>query len=272
MQDFSIMLDERALNHFYVNHMQTNIFNQFCSNMKIYFEESEWHRHNLNKWHFMHIRDIISANSTLLLSKFLQKLCDNMNTLQQDIDSRYHESFYQRENFIRACKDYSTLIVDLHNWSTNSSTFVESLCISIINWKLINKSEHTYLQQRINVLNQNHDQCFIDKQYRRESFNNRDNHSFVSSFCSRDRFSTLVLKKCFVCSKIKCWSTNHIEKKRDDSKKRLAHRNSAYKECSKFERRLNELSLNTKTMRRTNLSFNISKNWLSTSMSRSKKV
>jgi hypothetical protein len=238
MQVVSFMLDKRTLNHFYSNHMQTNNFNQFCISMKKHFEESEWHCHNLNKWHFMHIRDIIFANSTLSLSECLQKLCENINNSQQDIDLRNHQSFYLRENLIWAYRDHSTLVVDLRNSSTSSSFFVKSFCISIINWESIDKSEHTYFQQDIN--GSNHNQCFIDKQYRCKSFNNRDNRSFVFNSRSRNKFTTRVLRKYFVCSKTECWSTNHIEKKRDDSKKRFSDRNSAYKERSKFERRLEQ--------------------------------
>jgi hypothetical protein len=68
MQVASIMLEERALNHFYSNRMYAMTFSQFCINMKRYFEESKWQRYNLNKWHILHIRDIISTNSSLFLS------------------------------------------------------------------------------------------------------------------------------------------------------------------------------------------------------------
>jgi hypothetical protein len=152
-------------------------FHQFCVNMKRYFEESKWQRHNVNKWHFMNIRDIIATNSFLFLSNCLQKLCDDMNILQQNIDFKYHDSNYLRENLIRACRDHFVFVVELQNSSVNSSSFIDSLCINIVNWKTANKSiEHTYLQSIDDSShNQCHDQCFTNRQYRREFFNNRDN-------------------------------------------------------------------------------------------------
>ncbi len=235
MQAASIMLEERVLSHFYSNRMYAMTFNQFCINMKRYFEESKWQRHNLNKWHFMHIRDIITTNSSLSLSDCLHKLCDDMNTLQQDIDLKYHGSNHFRENFIRACRDHSAFVVELHNSSVNSSILVDSLCISIVNWETVNKStKHTYLQNDV------HDHCFTNRQYRRELFNNRDNDQFSSNFRSRDRFSIRALKICFVCDKFACWSTNYIEQERVKSKKRFINRNSAYKERSEFERRFEQ--------------------------------
>jgi hypothetical protein len=115
IQVASIMLEKRALNHFYSNRMYTITFHQFCINIKRYFEESKWQRYNLNKWHFMYIQDIISTNLSLFLSDCLQKLCDDMNILQQNIDFKYHDSNYLRENLIRACRDHSAFVVELHN-------------------------------------------------------------------------------------------------------------------------------------------------------------
>jgi hypothetical protein len=68
----------------------------------------------------MNIRDIIATNSFLFLSNCLQKLCDDMNILQQNINLKYHDSNYHRENLIRACKDHSAFVVELHNSSINS--------------------------------------------------------------------------------------------------------------------------------------------------------
>jgi hypothetical protein len=56
----------------------------------------------------------------------------------------------------------------------------------------------------------------------------------------RDKFSTRVFKICFVCDKFACLSTNHIEKKREKSKKRFMNRNSTFKARSKFERRFEQ--------------------------------
>ncbi len=239
MQAVSIMLEERALSHFYSNRMYVMTFNHFCVNMKRYFEESKWQRHNLNKWHFMHIRDIIAANSSLSLSDCLQKLCENMNILQQDIDLKYHESNYLRENLIRACRDHSAFVVELHNSSIDFSIFVDSLCINIINWKTANlNSTRAYIQSCIDDC-KDYEHCFTNRQYRRELLDNRDNDRFSSNFRFRERF-VRASKICFVCDKSQCWSTNHIEKKREDSKKRFLDRNSAYKDRSEFQRRFEQ--------------------------------
>jgi hypothetical protein len=242
MQVASIMLEEHALNQYNTNRMYAMTFHQFCVNMKRYFEESKWQRHNLNKWHCMNIRDIIATNSSLFLSNCLQKLCDDMNILQQNIDFKYHDSNYLRENFIRACRNHSAFVVELHNSSIDSSFFIDSLCINIVNWKTTNKStEHTYLQNIDDSSHdQCHDQCFTNRQYRREFFNNDDNDRFLFNSRHRDKLSIRASKICFVCDKFACWSTNHIEKEREKSKKRFINRNSTFKARSEFERRFEQ--------------------------------
>ncbi len=202
MQIALIMFKERTLSHFYSNRMYAMTFSQFCINLKRYFEESKWQRYNLNKWHFMHIRDIISTNSSLFLSNSLQKLCDDMNILQQNIYFKYHDSNYFRENLIQAWRDHSAFVVELHNSLMNSSFFVNFFCIKIVNWKTTNKStNHTYFQSIDDSL---HDHYFTNRQYRREFFNNRDNDRFSFNSRSRDKFSIRAFKICFVCNKSAC--------------------------------------------------------------------
>jgi hypothetical protein len=104
--------------------------------------------------------------------------------------------------------------------------------------------------QNICIINCTHDHFydhnFIDKQYHREfkSFNNRDNRKVLINFRSRDKFSIRVSKKCFVCDKFNCWSTNHTKKNRDDFKKRFANRNLKWKSRRRLKQFITEFKNN----------------------------
>ncbi len=118
----------------------------------------------------------------------------------------------------------------------NTSTLINTLQFSIINYEVVRKSlmqqQHQYQQNEDEI----DDQYFIDKQYRRKrSFNRRENFRDED-----DRFQARRLKKCFVCEKSDCWSINHSEKKRKNSKKRFSDRHLEYKICQEFDRRLNQ--------------------------------
>ncbi len=241
MKEASFMLAKRALSHFYDNQYENITFDKFCIDMKKFFEEWEWKRFNLIKWQFIHIDNVIVVNSNLFLTECFQKLCIDLNDVQKELNFDYHDSSHMREILIRACRDHSILLIELHDSSSKFSDLINFLYINIVNYESVNKKNNTYLQS-IDIIDfihdHAHDHNFIDRQYHREFDNNRDNRKFLINSRSRDRFSIRVSKKCFVCDKFNCWSTNHIEKKRDDFKKRFANRNLIYKSRQKFERRL----------------------------------
>ncbi len=231
----SIMLSDQTLTYYYSNKVTYFIFDDFCANMRAYFENSEWQRSNLDKWQTLSLRDVIAANSNVSLIECLRKLCAKMNTIQRKLDSAYHDSIRLRENIIRAYRDHSVLIFELINSSMNISKLINILQSSIINYDIVRKffAQHQYQQNEDEI----DDQYFIDRQYRREesSFNRRED-------CRdrEDRFQARRSKKCFVCEKFDCWSINHSEKKRKNSKKKFSNRHLEYKIRQRFDRRLNQ--------------------------------
>ncbi len=237
-KEASFMLAKRALFHFYDNQYENITFDKFCVDMKKFFEESKWKRFNLTKWQFIHIDNVIVVNSNLFLIECFQKLCVERNDVQKELNFDYHDSSYISKILIRACRDHSILLIELHDSSSNFLNLINFLYINIINYESINKKRNTYLQ---NINNESsHDQNFTNKQYRRRSFSNRNNDKFTFGSCSRDKFSICSSKKCFVCEKINYWSTNYTNKKIDNSKKRFANHNLKWKTRQKFQRRLNQ--------------------------------
>jgi hypothetical protein len=239
MKKATFMLAKRALFHFYDNNYENITFDKFRVDMKKFFEKSKWKRYNLIQWQVMHIDNVIVANSHLFLIECLQKLCVDLDDVQKKLNSDYHDSNQMRKILIRACRNHSTLLIELHNSSWNFSDLINSLYNNIVNYESINKKNNTY-HQSIDIIDcdHTHNQNFIDKQYHREFSNNRN--KFFTNFRFRDKFSIRASKKCFVCDKFNCWSTNHTKKKRDDFKKRFANRNSKWNSRQKFERRLKQ--------------------------------
>jgi hypothetical protein len=114
-----------------------------------------------------------------------------------------------REILIRACRNHSIFMIELHISSSNQVDLINFLYINIVNYELINEKNNTYFQN-IDIIDYIHDHIydhnFTDKKYHREfeSSNNRDNYKFLinSRFC--DKFSIRVSKKCFVFDKFNC--------------------------------------------------------------------
>jgi hypothetical protein len=126
-------------------------------------------------------------------------MCLEMNIIQRELDFAFYDSTHLRKNIIRICRDHSALTNDLNNASINVSDLINSLHTSITNYEVVQKStqSETYLQQ--NHQNQD-DQYFIDRQYRRDEYSNRRDEFRGSGRLRTPRLS----KKCFVCDKHDC--------------------------------------------------------------------
>jgi hypothetical protein len=162
----------------------------------------------------MHIDNVIVVNSNVFLIECLQKLCVDVDDVQKELNSDYHDSNQMRKILIRACRNHSILLIKLHNSSLNFSDLINFFFNNIVNYESINKKNNTYFQS-IDIIECDyvHDHNFIDKQYHREIelSNNRDNCKFFINSRSRDKFSIRVSKKGFICDKFNYWSTNHIK-------------------------------------------------------------
>ncbi len=139
-KEISVMLTDETFIRYYVNRTNFITFNDFCINMQTYFENSEWQSHNLDKWHSMIIEDVIAINLNVSLIECLRKMWSQMNIIQRDLNSAYHDSTWLRENIIRVCKSHSTLIFDLMNSSMNTFILMNILQWSIINYEIVRKS------------------------------------------------------------------------------------------------------------------------------------
>jgi hypothetical protein len=208
IHDVSIMLSNQTFIYYYSNQLQMSCnFFDFCINIKLAFEESEWQRRNLIRWQIINISNVVAVNQNVFLSECLQKMCLEMNIIQRELDFAFYDSIHLRKNIIRICRNHFALINDFNNVSINVLDLINSLHISITNYEAVQKSVQfeTYLQQ--NSFNQNQDdQYFTDRQYRRKEHSSRRDEFRDSDRFRISRFS----KKCFVCDKHDCWSTNHF--------------------------------------------------------------
>ena len=75
-------------------------------------------------------------------------MCTEIDIIQRDIDSAYHDSVHLRENIIRACRDHSALVVDLINSVFDTSELINNLYASIVNYEAVHKLvQQSYLRE-----------------------------------------------------------------------------------------------------------------------------
>jgi hypothetical protein len=230
-----LMLTNETLTYYYANKNNFITFNDFCISMRLYFESSEWRDQNLDKWHIITFENVVAINSNASLIECLHKMCSQMNIIQRDLNSAYHDSIRLRKNIIRVCKDHSALIYEIINSSIKIFALMNILQSSIINYEVIRK---LFASQQYHQNDEINNHYFIDRQYRRDEYDRRDKSSsdrrvefYRDEFRDRsnDKFANRRSKKCFVCGKFDCWSINHLDKKREDSKKRFSDRFSQFR-------------------------------------------
>ena len=135
----SIMLSDQAQTYYYANCSDTSTFDQFYSNIQLFFKGLEWQHFNLTKWQTLSLTDIISANPTLFTTKCLQKLYTKLNTIQQSIDLGYHGIVHLCENIIQAYKSYFALTAGFTKPFLETSGLVNNIYTSIIKYKAVHK-------------------------------------------------------------------------------------------------------------------------------------
>ena len=150
-----------------------------------------------------------------------------MDMLQRGIGPQYAGAFHFRENIIRAVRGHPAFVAGLINTPEDTSGLVANLHSSIINYEAVHKTPHhgTYMLSYNNEEEED-EMYFVDRHYRggRPSFRGRGRfygRPRGGSSRGQHRPSVQRQKKCFVCEKVGCWSTNHTQQERDNSRKKF---------------------------------------------------
>ena len=138
------MLIEQVQSRFYKIRNMILIFDEFCETMRDYFEKNEWKHHNLNKWHIIIFANIIKINSISSTIECFRKLYDELDTLQKNIDSEFHEFKHFRENIVQTCRNHFALITTLIKSVDKPFVLIKNLYVFIINHETIQKSSNAY--------------------------------------------------------------------------------------------------------------------------------
>ena len=226
----SIMLSGQAQIYYYNNRPVMATWPEFVASLRKFFENTEWNRLNRAKWQTINFVDVMTANPTFFTADCFRKLITEIDMLQRKIGLEFTEPFYFRENIIRAVRGHFALFIDLINPSKNVLGLVNSLHSFIVNYEAVHKTPQlkNYVQFYNDEEKKNEEKnetYFVDRHYRgdRSGFRDRgrfyDKQRHASSREIRRPFSSQ--KRCFVCDKIGCWSTNHNQQKRNDSRKKF---------------------------------------------------
>lgn len=226
----SIMLSGQAQTYYYNNRSAMATWPEFVASLRKFFEGTEWNRLNRAKWQTINLADVITANPTLSTADCLRKLITEIDMLQRGIGPEFAGPFYLRENIIRAVRGHPALLIGLTNPPEDVPGLVNSLHSSIVNYEAVHKTPQlgSYVQSYNDEEEEDGEEneaYFVDRHYRGGRSGFRDRGRFYGRQRHAPRRGTRrpfsSQKRCFVCDKIGCWSTNHSQQERDDSKKKF---------------------------------------------------
>ena len=241
MLEISIMLIESTLIFYYSHRKIATNYVDFCTKIQNFFENLEWQRLNLIKWQIIIFSDVIAANFTLITTECLRKMCTKMNEIQRNVIFVFQKNEHLKKNIIKTCRENAVVSTNLTNSSIDVSGLVNNLHVSIINYETVYKSQipaaaaANYVQK-----NDDDETYFVNRQFRRkQQYRDRErerNGRYFQTFKS----STFRKKRCFVCNRENCWSTNHTQQERDEANKRFDDRYSHLKARTNYTRRLTQ--------------------------------
>ena len=238
MLEVSIMLIESALIFYYSHRKTVTGYTDFCTKIQNFFEDLEWQRLNLAKWQTIIFAGVIAANFTLITTECLRKMCTEMNEIQRNVIFAFQRNEHLKKNIIKTCRENAAVSTNLTNSFIDVSGLVNNLHASIINYEAVYKPQ-TPAAAAAGYVQKNDDEAyFVNRQFRRrQQYRGRGrgkNGRYPQTFKS----STFRKKRCFVCSRENCWSTNHIQQERNETNKRFDDRYPHLKARIDYTRRL----------------------------------
>jgi hypothetical protein len=107
LKAFLTMLKDLTLDYYYSN-MSIDVsitFDEVCFSMKNYFEDVEYRRSILFKWHNLILRSMMTSNEDKSIEERLQLLIKQLRHLQHDLNSKLRSEKFIHNKLINACQD-----------------------------------------------------------------------------------------------------------------------------------------------------------------------
>ncbi len=209
LKTFLTMLKDLTLDYYYSN-MSTDaliIFDEVCFSMRNYFEGVEYRRDILSRWNNLTLKSVMTSNESKSAEECLQLLIKQLRHLQHGLNSELRSEKFIHNKLINACQDVFVCQYVCFKLNDSLVDLINDLRSSIITYQKANSIETFEI-------------FFIDRRYHK-NFSSR-----IINFQHRSNQNRryLIKKKCFVCQKEECWSTNHSKDERETTKQKFKNR------------------------------------------------
>lgn len=207
-----VMLKGLALDFYYSTLIQANMtFELLCGAIQEHFEDANYKRATLAQWNKYDLGLMKSENPDKSTTHCFHLLLSKLQTLYHGLTPDLQTDTFMLNKLVLACQDAPECAIACSSPPPTLSGFISTLKTSIMTYERNhrNTSTETFMTERRYQTNGNRN----DRSNFRGSSNYRHSHGPVKRFTRQ--------KRCFVCRKENCWSTNHSEAEQQAAKDRF---------------------------------------------------
>lgn len=234
LQALPTMLKGAALTYYYskINTDSTINFDQACNSIARNFEGPEYRRGVLQKWNSTTLRSVIAENSGKSMEECFRLLVEKLRHLQHGLDAELRNERFIHNQLILACQEVPACSFACCKPSDNLADLINNLRSLIITYLHSHPHEtESYLTNPTGATTT--ESYFTDRRYRTNWQRYLEPPPLPRPPTSRDHersppprdqensdelvkpYGRGWKKKCFVCNRKECWSTNHTREERD---------------------------------------------------------
>lgn len=223
-----VMLKGAALSHYYTickeNEPRPSV-DTICESLKTHFEGSEHKSATLARWNAVSLYKIIEVQEDKEdIEKAFRSLVTNLENLQPMLYNELQNDIYLQDKILTSCRVHPACTMACSQPANSSSELISRLYTSIATWKsqqehISQQQNNNYITERVYKGGQNH---FLNSHTNNSYGNSRriTNSNYKNQFNNQNPRR----KRCFVCDKEECWSTNHSKNEQENAKRRHRER------------------------------------------------
>ncbi|KHJ32289.1 hypothetical protein EV44_g3486 [Erysiphe necator] len=206
------MLRGNAQEYYYnLVHTSPNIeFLTLCQSFRDHFEGEELRRNVLDEWNSLTLQLTKNSNLEKPFSTFFDVMLQRLRALQHGLRQELRNDYFLHNKIITACKSVEACSYACFKPSESVTGLINDIRSSISTWKSCHPTLNSNSLSDVN---------FVDRKFRYQP-NSYHPHVKNSFRASRQNESHIKNKKrCIVCRKQGCWSSNHRKEELNEAKR-----------------------------------------------------
>lgn len=222
-QAFSMMLVGLAKDFYYNSCRSIQDIDQLADAICKRFETREQGRLTLLRWNTLSLDEVIRKNPDQPMVTCLNILIKEMTSIRRQLPAAYHTDQILCDQLINACRANYACRFACYKAGDTLTSIISDLQASIATYEQTKRTPDTFTTDPELYESDVDDTYYVDRRYRGPSRAPPKPKPYPTQqrrrYQSRDQ-----AKKCLVCQRYGCWSTNHTPAERQEAAAKMKQR------------------------------------------------